>query len=89
MGSFSGCPYLSGSVGFNVRGHWMSVKQLSSQLSEIVTETKELSSRGLIDSVDNLLGDRVYIFQVNNLEATFWLHKEGENTLFSAVMSLY
>ena len=28
MGSFSGCPYLSGSVGFNVRGHCMSVKQL-------------------------------------------------------------
>jgi len=56
MGSFSGCPYLSGSVGFN--------------LSEIVTETKELSSRGLIDSVDNLLGDRVYIFQGHADEIT-------------------
>jgi len=50
VGSFSGCPYLSGSeIGFNVDG--------------IVTATRDLAESGAIDPVEQMAGDQVFIFQ--------------------------
>merc|ERR1712012_429640 len=50
VGSFSGCPYLSGSdIGFHVDG--------------IVTATRDLAASGSIDPVEEMARDQVFIFQ--------------------------
>jgi len=50
VGSFSGCPFLSGSeIGFHVDG--------------IVVATRDLAASGAIDPTENMSGDQVFIFQ--------------------------
>jgi len=49
VGVFSGCPYLSGAVGFNVE--------------DILAATRQLAADQAIDPLEGLQGDQVYIFQ--------------------------
>merc|ERR1711962_258399 len=71
MGSFSGCPYLSGSdIGFDVDG--------------IVTATRDLAASGSIDPVDEMARDQVFIFQGHKDPIVPWSNAGLVHQFYSA-----
>ena len=62
VGVFSGCPYLSGAVGFNV-GTEFPIGSCMWQVEDILVATRQLAAAQAIDPLEELQDDPVYIFQ--------------------------